>query len=147
MAEIPLVNSQLEEGEKFVLALDDTPLRPLSAFWFFFTESQEWRLIIASSYAESHGPNEAYKIAFSILYPESNPSIHSDPNSRFPSIDYKTLMITSPNHNIVSTLRHFFLRPAIPGWNRVSKMTLNQIYFDDCYIYRNIPEHELAQSK
>ena len=63
----PLVIPDLEKGRAAVEALDRAGLSVRSAFWLYFKEAEEWRLVVATPHVERKGPLAAYKAIHNTL--------------------------------------------------------------------------------
>jgi hypothetical protein len=62
MVEDTLVDRKIEKGRKFLEALDAAGVPIDAALWFYFPESEMWRLVIATPLVkEGGGTREAYR--------------------------------------------------------------------------------------
>jgi hypothetical protein len=43
-----LVNSDMDAGERLVRGLDEAGLKVTAALWFYMSDSDEWRLMLAT---------------------------------------------------------------------------------------------------
>ena len=50
----------LEEGRKAVRAVKAAHIPLRLGFWAYFTDAQEWRLVLITSWLETQGPRAAY---------------------------------------------------------------------------------------
>jgi hypothetical protein len=74
MAEKKMVENKLEETSKLIKYLDSTDYSPSTILWQYFTDADDWRLIIAGKAFDQHLPkNEllAYKIISEALKSEN----------------------------------------------------------------------------
>lgn len=55
-----LVKDDISEGKKLIKCLDDTDFKVNSALWFYDSDLNEWRLVLASEYLNKHGLKGAY---------------------------------------------------------------------------------------
>ena len=55
-----LVDRKIERGRRLLKKLDDSPFPVTAAFWYYFPEAEQWRLVIASPTVESQGRQAAY---------------------------------------------------------------------------------------
>src|SRR5262245_1670364 len=56
-----LVSDNLSEvGRQAVDAIEGAGIQLPAAFWAYFSDSQEWRLVLATPALERHGPNHVY---------------------------------------------------------------------------------------
>ena len=131
-----MVDRWLEDGKRLIERLDRVGLIVDAALWFYFSESEEWRLVIATPKVDTEGPRSAYaKIAEAI-------AAIGEPFS----IDLSQITAVSPHHPIVTSLRKFFVtrKNAILG-NKINKLVLDDIYFEDAYMYRSSPPGGFAE--
>ena len=56
-----LVDEMIGAGRKLIEALDESPFKVTAAMWFYLSENDEWRLIIASPYIDKEGPRKSYE--------------------------------------------------------------------------------------
>ena len=50
-----LVEKDIEEGKRLIEALDKTDFQVEAAMWFYMTDSEEWRFLIASPFEKKKG--------------------------------------------------------------------------------------------
>ena len=62
-----LVNIDVDGGKEVVEALDRSDLKVISAFWLYYDEAEEWRLLIAIPSYDNDGPLEAYRKVLHVL--------------------------------------------------------------------------------
>ncbi len=48
----------IESGNTLVRKLDERNIRPEAAFWFYFPDSQKWKLVIAEAKPGGQGNNQ-----------------------------------------------------------------------------------------
>ena len=121
-----LVEKNIGEGRRLLEALDSAGFRVLAALWFYLTEDEEWRLIIASPLIDEKGPRECYAFVQRTLEQLSPPS----------DISLKQISIVSPSHDLVKLLRMAISTgPGISGI-RFTRNTVNNVLIEDSYIYR-----------
>lgn len=61
MDKATLVSSDIEKGKAVLDALDKAHLDIRLAFWRYFDEPSEWRLVLATPLVDRHGPLEVYR--------------------------------------------------------------------------------------
>ena len=121
-----LVEKDIQEGKRLIEALDKTDFEVEAALWFYLTDSDEWRLLIASPFAEKNGPKKAYSFIQSILAQLPPPS----------GISLKDISVLSPKDHLISLLRIAILTgPGISGI-RFTRNVINNTLIEDAYIYR-----------
>lgn len=123
-----LSDEQIEAGRRLVIALDDTELKPQSAFWFYLADQNSWRLILSSALVRERGPKEAYRIIQSALEAVS-------PGDSVLSL--REIGVAVPENRLVRLMTAAVTTPAdaLIG-ARFSKNVINGEYIEDAYIYR-----------
>jgi len=121
-----LVEKDIEEGKRLIEALDKANFGVKAALWFYLTDSDEWRLIIASPYEEENGPKMAYSF------------IQREQKKLTPPIDIflKDISVLSPNNDLINLLKVAIRTgPGISGI-RFTRNVINNILIEDAHIYR-----------
>ena len=120
-----LVDKDINEGKKLIEAIDEAGITLQAALWFYLSESDEWRFMIALPVIDQTGPKKTYKIIQSILS-KMEPL----------GISLKDISIVSPNHNLIKVLKMVISTgPGIQGI-RMKRNMVNNIFIEDIYIYR-----------
>lgn len=120
-----LVKECVEEGKELIKALDETQFEVRAAMWFYLSDSDEWRLFIASPYVEEKGPKKAYSF------------IQSKLETLSPSeISLKNISVLSHNHDLINLLRKAI--QTGPGISdiRFTQNVIDNKLIEDAYIYR-----------
>jgi len=126
MDKTALVETDIEDGKKLVEALDKANFPVHSALWFYLSESDEWRFIVASSLVDENGPKDAYTQIQRVLAKLSKPF----------GISLKNISVVSPNDDLIQLLRiTISTGPGISGI-RFARNTINNIFIEDSYLYR-----------
>jgi hypothetical protein len=139
--EIALVEKDIEDGRKLIEALDQADFRVHAALWFYFSDSEEWRLMIATPLVDEQGPKETYTRVQSVLAKLFKTSrfvpIHGFPQVEVSTgISLKDISVVSPKHNIIQALRAAIRTgPGISGI-RLTRNAFNNVFIEDAYIYR-----------
>lgn len=121
-----LVEKHIEEGERVILGLGDAGFQVDAALWFYLSDSEEWRLLLASPFVEKEGPKKAYSFIQSVLEQLSPPS----------EISLKDISVLSPSHHLIHLLRIAIRTgPGISGI-RFTRNVINNTLIEDAYIYR-----------
>jgi hypothetical protein len=126
MDKTALVEKYIEDGKKLINGLDEKGFRLDAALWFYLTDSDEWRLLLASPFVEKEGPRKSYNVIQSVLEGLSPPS----------AISLKDISIVSPNYNLIQLLK-IAIRTG-PGISdiRFTRNVINNTLIEDAYIYR-----------
>ena len=121
-----LVERDIQEGKDLVEALDKTEFKVDASLWFYSSDSDEWRLLIASPFVEENGPRKSYGFIRSVLAQPSPPS----------GISLKNVSVLSPNNQLIQLLKTAISTgPGIAGI-RFTRNVINNTLIEDAYIYR-----------
>ena len=125
MAKTTLVEFDVEGGERLVQALDATDFPVQVALWLYFTEAEEWRLVLASRVTDKYGPLEAYARIHRTL-------------QRLAGVDIplQRVVAVGLNDPLVRDIRA--LIGSSPGLNgtRITNNVVNGRSIPDAYVYR-----------
>lgn len=133
MAEETLVKESLTEemkaaGAELTRKLDEAKWPVTASFWYFVSDDNQWKLIVASPKLESEGPKQSYEAISDAL---------STLRKYFDGLDF--ISVVAPGNDVVQTLSLALnTGPAIAGI-RFSKNMINGHYIDDAYVYRITP--------
>lgn len=120
-----LVNSEIKAGEKLIKYLDTTSFRVVAAFWYYFSETNDWRLVIASPYVAKRGPLASYKFLQSALA-----------NLRGPKVLHVTDLIALPVEDpLIQALGQAFRITGISN-SRMANITINGTPIENAVVYR-----------
>jgi hypothetical protein len=117
----------ISAGSELILRLDKERFIVSAALWFYLTDYNAWRFIIASPEVRVEGPRKAYKKIQSVIsrMPEDKPKI-----------PLKDITIVDSNDQLISLLRVAIKTDDIFSPIRFSRNTINLNYIEDTYIYR-----------
>lgn len=123
----PLIDNENERinlGRDLVLKLDETSFEVRSAFWFYFPENKEWRLILSSPFEAKYGPKKSYEFLSNLLIREGI------------GIPLQNISVLSQSNPLIVNLR-FFTRTdrSICGIS-ISDCYINNFHIDEAFIYR-----------
>jgi hypothetical protein len=125
MVTAALVDSLIKDGERLVQALDQASIDVQAALWFYDSDSEDWRLIIASHSLQSQGPLEAYAAVQAVL--------DTIPHRTFA---LSSVRVMSPEDPLIKALRSAIRTgPGIAGI-RLSRNVIDHVFIEDAYIYR-----------
>ena len=125
-------------GRKLIEALDESPFKVTAAMWFYLSENDEWRLIIASPYIDKEGPKKSYEFIQDQLDKLSKcidvVALLRSGLSSYLSLE--NISVVSPSDDLIK-----LMRPAIttgPGISpiRFTRNVINNTLIEDAYIYR-----------
>ena len=122
-----LVGFSVVEGEKLLNRLDQSNLLEVtSAFWYYVSESEQYRLVIVSPFFEKHGPRKTYEKIQKVI--RSNEDLN---------LTLSDVSVMGPNDPLNEALRTLLPKgaPNISG-QRITQSVVDGIYIDDAYLYR-----------
>ncbi|MGB3777974.1 MAG: hypothetical protein WA960_06420 [Tunicatimonas sp.] len=120
-----LVGPDIEEGKKLLELLDQSDLKIVSAFWYYRSESEVYRLVIVTPFFEKYGPRRTYEEIQRVL--RGNPEI---------AISLDEVSAMGPNDKLNKLLRlAISTGPGISGI-RFTGNVINGTYIEDAYLYR-----------
>jgi hypothetical protein len=122
-----LVDENIEEGAKLIYELDQNNFRIDAALWFYFTEAEEWRLIIATPIIDKKGPLSAYRKVIELIKKEKI----------FFYTPIRKLTILSPHDPLIKLLKIAIkTEPSSITRIRFQNNVINNVPIDDALIYR-----------
>jgi hypothetical protein len=129
-----LVSDDISDGKKLLQILDRSIFKVDSAIWFYFTEFNEWRLILASEYVDNKGPKEAYSYIQKKI---------ETINKKTPiKIKLSDISLMGPDDKLINFLRKLIITtaPKQIAEVRLTDIVLITTPIDDMLIYR-ITQH------
>jgi len=130
MAAASLVERDIGDGEKLVRHLDKDGFPVSAAFWYYESEPDKWRLIIASSIVDEQGSTKAYGRLF-----ESIRRLEKKSRGRY-SLDSFRIQLVKKRDRLPALLKRAVKTgPGISGI-RFTGNAIDGTLIDDAYIYR-----------
>jgi hypothetical protein len=117
----------IEEGAELLQALDASGLTPDAAFWFYFSDINAWKLVLAEMRVGPDGPREVYKQVQRTL------DALSDTIKSFSLAD---VVVAKPDAPVVSVLKRALRVERNAGGVRFSQNVIDGVLIEDAYIYR-----------
>jgi len=117
----------IEEGAELLQALDASGLTPDAAFWFYFSDINAWKLVLAEMRVGPDGPREVYKQVQRTL------DALSDTIKSFSLAD---VVVAKPDAAVVSVLKRALRVERNAGGVRFSQNVIDGVLIEDAYIYR-----------
>jgi hypothetical protein len=127
MVDAPLTDDMIESGAELVRRLDAGGMQPDAAFWQYFPELQEWKLVIVEVKLGHVGPREIYSQIQHLM-------AQADVELSGLSLDSVTL--AKPDSLVVSLLRHAIRTGEGISRVRFTNNVINGTLVEDAYIYR-----------
>lgn len=126
MVKATLVDADMEAGEKLLRTLDEAGLEVTAAFWFYSSETGEWKLIIACQEVTTDGPKQAYE-----KVQEHLGKLREQYN-----ISLQNVSLVSPTNDIVKLLGTAIKTGPTVKHIRFTRNVINNVFVEDAYIYR-----------
>ncbi|MEL7665607.1 MAG: hypothetical protein AAGU10_16010 [Methanosarcina mazei] len=126
MDKATLVKDDISDGKKLIQHLDNTEFKVNSALWFYATDLNEWKLVLASEYLKAHGLKEAYSFVQNELE-----------KLYLTNISLNNIAITGANDQLIELLK----RGIVTGSKDISDIrftrnVINGVMIEDALIYR-----------
>lgn len=121
-----LSSEMISAGAQLTRRLDQMHFVVSASFWFYLSDINSWRLIIATPEVKVNGPKKAYKQIQSAIarMPEN-----------LPKIALKDISVVDSQNPLILRLRVFGRVEGISGV-RFSNNVINGVPIEDAYIYR-----------
>lgn len=121
-----LVEKDIEAGKDIVRKLDEIEFNVTSAYWIYDSDSEIWRLIIASSFYDANGPKATYLKIRSVL----------DTFEESFSISLSNIHAVSPSDNFVKNMSKNIRVEGISDV-RFGRLVIDGEYIEDALVYRS----------
>jgi hypothetical protein len=138
MAEETVVKEALTEemkvaGAALTRALDEANWPVVASFWYYESDDNRWKLMLASPRVSTDGPKEAYGAVIDAL-----DALHQ------PRSNINHITVITPDHPIVRALAS----EVQTGWTIAGKLhtarAMDGRYIDDAFLYRITSESAAA---
>ncbi len=126
MAKTTLVENDKKAGRALVKKLDESGFDLKAALWFYMPDSEEWRLILASTAVDVKGPKGAYEQVQSQLQAI---------NEGY-ELSLQNISLVSPGDNLIKLLRSVVKTGKKISHIRFTRNVVNNVFIEDAYIYR-----------
>ncbi len=126
MASATLVDRKIELGRQLLLSLDRRNFQVPAAFWFYVSEANDWRLIIASPDVDSQGPRATY----------AKIQAAADSDLLAGELSLREISVVSPKDPLVKLLGMAVSTGHGISGIRFTQNTINNTFIEDAYIYR-----------
>ncbi|HEX6189771.1 MAG TPA: hypothetical protein VFZ40_16975 [Pyrinomonadaceae bacterium] len=121
-----LTESMISAGAELTSRLDEAGLPLTASLWFYDSDANDWRFIIATPEVDSEGVRAAYGKVQSI--------IEKTPEDK--SIPLKHITVVDPHDPTISVLRLAVRTGDGISRIRFSRNMINSTFIEDAYIYR-----------
>lgn len=144
MVKTSLVEADLIAGWRLLIGLHvpeyRAPFRVKAAFWLYYPESEEWRLVIATPLVDEKGPLDTYSQLQAVLQRvlfEIQPA----------DLYLQNIAVISPSDPLVKAIRRAtHIAPKAP-YVRLTRSPLGGTYVEDAYVYRVPPRLDWAPKR
>ena len=117
----------IEEGAELLQALNAAGLTPDAAFWFYFSDINAWKLVLAEMRVGPDGPREIYRQVQRTLDARSD---------KIRSFSLADVVVAKPDAPIVSVLKRALRVERNAAGVRFSQNVIDGVLIEDAYIYR-----------
>jgi hypothetical protein len=121
-----LSEQMMSSGAELIRRLDEAGFVVSAALWFYDSEANDWRFIIATPDLHRVGVRAAYK--------EVHLVVAAMPKER--SIPLKSISVVDPANPTISVLRVALKTGTDIAGIRFSRNMINGTFIEDSYIYR-----------
>jgi len=120
-----LVDKDIRDGRKLIEALDRSKFGLSGALWFYFSDANDWLLLLVSPLVDTEGPTSCYRKIQSVI--EGMPRDFGIPLS--------SISVVSPTDSLIRLLRKAI---HVEGTSRMRfrRNTINGVFIEDALIYR-----------
>ena len=121
-----LTQEMIDAGKNLTERLDRHDLGVIAAMWFYLSDEDEWRLVVAFPKLDTD-PKAAYA--------EVQSALPEDPDTGA-RLSLRNITVVSPSDSLLVALRT--VAPTGPGISgiRATRNRINNVFVDDAYIYR-----------
>lgn len=127
MVETQLTPELIQEGETLVRNLDKGGASPDAALWFYFSDINAWKLLLAEVNVGAEGPREVYRSIQKTLQALRNEVTH---------LSLEDVAVAKPDAPLIKLLsKALATGPGISGI-RFTGNVINGTLIEDAYIYR-----------
>jgi hypothetical protein len=119
-----LVESDMKAGESLVRQLDGAGLKVTAAFWFYRSDADEWRMIVAMPMVDRDGPKRAYE------------TIQGHLKTAGSGLSLQNISVVSPNDDLIKLLTSAISTGPGISHMRFTGNVINSVFIEDAYVYR-----------
>jgi len=121
------VNNDIKKGRELIRALDKEGIPLYGGLWFYISESDEWRLLLATPLVDEVGPSETYARIGKVM------SRRLKSSHRVP---LKNISVLSPQDELIQLLKTAITTGKGISGIRFRHNTIKGMLIEDAYIYR-----------
>lgn len=120
-----LTKEMIDAGAELLRDIEGWPLELSAAFWLFFSEADEWRLVLVSSRVDTDGPLKLYAKLSDLLYNGTEKKY---------GLDLSNISLFSPGEPLVRAAASVSKLYDLTG-KRLARGNFNGVYVEDIYVY------------
>ena len=128
-----LSDEMKRDGAALTRALDEAGWPMIASFWYYESDDNFWKLMLASPRVSTDGPKEAYGAVIDAL-----DALHQ------PRRKLKNITVVKPNNPIVEALASTVQTGWTIGGIPFSRRAINGSIVEDAYLYRMTSESAAA---
>lgn len=135
MVSVPLNEGKVTAGQTLLRRLDENGIAVDAAMWFYFSEKEDWKLVLSLPDLVAQGPQAAYREVQRVL------------SAAQPSIGLELFDVTlgRPNSEPIDAFRGVIrTQPDAIGQLRFTKCVFNGQLVEDALVYRFAPRQNGA---
>ena len=117
----------IENGRTLITALDHEGIRPEAAFWFYFSETENWKLVLVHEKVGKEGPKKVYNQIQSIM---------SKMSEKLGDLSLYDITLKKTGDTTVKLLRSVNHIASKNNGKRLKNLAIRGTVIEDAYIYR-----------
>lgn len=126
-----LTDRMIDAGKQLLENVGGTKADIVAAFWLYFPEASEWRLVLVSSRVDEDGPRKLYAELAEKLYRE---------NEKVYGLDLRNITFFSPREKLVGALAgaNRSYKQSVGhdlSGQRLTDVYLDGVYAEELYLY------------
>lgn len=120
-----LTDEMVKAGASVVESLDRLRFFFDAALWFYLTDVNQWRLLLATPAVRLEGPRKTYKRLLAALR-----------NTQVPALSLEDVAVLDTRDPLIQLLRAAVPTDRTINGIRFSRNTINGHFIEDAYVYR-----------
>ena len=122
-----LTDAMVSAGRALIETLDARGWPVTASLWFFFSDEERWKLIIASPVVVEKGPREAYQEIRDAMLEIPAQEVH---------INLQDILVTDPEDSRLQVMRGAMGSGSGSSQMRFTQHVLNGTFIEDALVYR-----------
>jgi len=138
MVVVPLNESRIAAGRTLLKELDLDGVKVDAALWYYFSDKENWKLVLSLPDLIPNGPKAAYQEVQRVLLAAEPPI----------GIELADITVARPNSDPINLFRGVFrTKPDAIGQNRFTQCVFNGQLIEDALVYRLVPAGNGSRAK